>query len=643
MRLSLALFVGVLTLSLMARAAVAAPPLETYGKLPTVESIELSPDGKRIAFVGSIGGQRTLTVREIGGPVLASSPVGSLKMRGVDWVGNDIVLVSNTSTFNWGVLSGGQNVELLEIVSIDLVGKKSFPVMQKAKTLGSVFGQYGARQINGRWYGYFGGYETSKDDNGNPQIVGEGRNLYRIDLLTGEPLLIAQGRDDSDDWQVGADGKLVARAAYLRGSGTWKMYVGDNVTPSLSREDKFNRSSLIGIGRTPGTVLISPVEAEDGDYIELATTPGAQPQTLPIPNHLRRLWFDRQTHQLIGFTSGVDHREVTMFDPKSQARIRGAIKAFPNYRATVQSWSDDFGRMIVLTEGGDDPGTYWLIDIGTGKASQLGSTYPLEGKDVGLVKMIDYKAADGTAMQGVLTLPPGKEAKNLPIVVLPHGGPAARDEPVFDWWAQAFASRGYAVFQPNFRGSVGYGQAFRDAGFGEWGRKMQTDISDGVKALADQGIVDPKRACIVGGSYGGYAALAGVTVQQGLYKCAVSYAGITDLKLFLQDYKEINDPSSRYIKSYLGAKGTGDPVLQQISPIALKDKVDAPVLLIHGKDDTVVPIRQSEVFERELKRAGKSVELIKLDGEDHWLSREPTRTAMLKAAVAFVEKHNPAN
>jgi dipeptidyl aminopeptidase/acylaminoacyl peptidase len=139
----------------------------------------------------------------------------------------------------------------------------------------------------------------------------------------------------------------------------------------------------------------------------------------------------------------------------------------------------------------------------------------IEPEQVGPISTVAYTAADGLELDGILTLPPGREAKDLPLVMLPHGGPHAYDEVAFDWWAQAFASRGYAVFQPNFRGSTNRDDAFVRAGYGEWGRKMQSDISDGLQALADKGIVDPKRACIVGASYGGYAALAGVTLQQG--------------------------------------------------------------------------------------------------------------------------------
>jgi dipeptidyl aminopeptidase/acylaminoacyl peptidase len=232
-------------------------------------------------------------------------------------------------------------------------------------------------------------------------------------------------------------------------------------------------------------------------------------------------------------------------------------------------------------------------------------------------------------------------------VVLPHGGPEARDYPGFDWWAQAFASRGYAVFQPNFRGSDGYGVEFRNAGLGQWGRKMQTDISDGVAELARQGIVDPKRACIVGASYGGYAALAGVTVQQGLYRCAVADAGVSDLGDMLTysaGYRGVPSAGIRYWRAFMGVTSVWEnSQVKPISPAELADRADAPILLIHGTSDTVVPIAQSETMEAALKRAGKPVEFVRMENEDHWLSRAETRVQMLKAAVAFVEKYNPAN
>jgi dipeptidyl aminopeptidase/acylaminoacyl peptidase len=264
---------------------------------------------------------------------------------------------------------------------------------------------------------------------------------------------------------------------------------------------------------------------------------------------------------------------------------------------------------------------------------------------VGPSRIVVYKAADGLEIHGVLTLPPGRSPKDLPLVVIPHGGPQSHDSLGFDWQAQAFANHGYAVFQPNFRGSDGYGLAFRNAGFGQWGRKMQTDISDGVAELARQGVIDPKRACIFGGSYGGYAALAGVTVQQGLYRCAVSYSGVTDLhSMFAFVYPPWFDgqsAGSRYMRKFFGVEFLDDPVLRKYSPAKLADHADAPILLIYGEDDSVVPVDQSLEMERALRAAGKPVEILSIKGEDHWLSKDATRKQVLGAALAFVQKYNP--
>jgi dipeptidyl aminopeptidase/acylaminoacyl peptidase len=258
------------------------------------------------------------------------------------------------------------------------------------------------------------------------------------------------------------------------------------------------------------------------------------------------------------------------------------------------------------------------------------------------VKPIKYKAADGLEITGYLTLPRGRDAKNLPLIVLPHGGPAVRDAPGFDWWAQALASRGYAVLQPNYRGSLGFGAAFYQAGFGEFGRKMQTDLSDGVRDLARQGVIDPKRVCIVGGSYGGYAALAGASLEHGVYRCAVSVAGVSDLRSQILDSRRKGGRDAlRYWQRFIGAKDLQDPVLDAVSPAAHAAAADIPILLIHGRDDTVVTIWQSRKMADALRAAGKPVEFIELKGEDHWLSRGESRLAMLQATVDFLERNNP--
>ena len=183
-----------------------------------------------------------------------------------------------------------------------------------------------------------------------------------------------------------------------------------------------------------------------------------------------------------------------------------------------------------------------------------------------------------------------------------------------------------------------------EAGFGEWGRKMQTDLSDGVRYLAREGIVDPTRVCIVGASYGGYAALAGVTVQSGVYRCAVSVAGISDLRRFRKWTVENHLSSSqRNWDRFMGTADQKDPDLLAVLPIEHVNAVSVPVLLIHGRDDTVVPYEQSDLMLNALKRAVKSVEMLTLKHEDHWLSRGETRLQMLQTSVAFLKVHNPPN
>jgi dipeptidyl aminopeptidase/acylaminoacyl peptidase len=216
----------------------------------------------------------------------------------------------------------------------------------------------------------------------------------------------------------------------------------------------------------------------------------------------------------------------------------------------------------------------------------------------------------------------------------------------FDWWAQALASRGYAVLQANFRGSTGYGRDFLEAGYGEWGRKMQTDLSDGVRWLAAEGIIDPERVCIVGASYGGYAAMAGLALDGEVYRCGVSVGGVSDLRRMVnweaRLERQRDTQTIRYWNRFMGAARLNDRAVDDLSPAFLAASVDSPLLLIHGKDDTVVPIEQSRIMAEALRRAGKPVELVELPGEDHWLSRSETRRQMLIETVRFLEANNPA-
>jgi dipeptidyl aminopeptidase/acylaminoacyl peptidase len=227
-----------------------------------------------------------------------------------------------------------------------------------------------------------------------------------------------------------------------------------------------------------------------------------------------------QDHRMIGGAHLADDIQYVFFDPKMQERWDAIVRAFPGEHLRLTSWTASLTEAVVLVEGARDGYGYELVDMSTHTATPLGELYEGLGAPLA-VRRFTYTAADGLTVPAYLTLPQNANLKNLPLIVLPHGGPALRDTALFDWWSQALAAQGYAVLRPNYRGST-VSARYVAQGYGQWGRKMQSDLSDGVRYLAKTGIVDPQRVCIVGGSYGGYAALAGVTLEQGVYRCAVS-------------------------------------------------------------------------------------------------------------------------
>jgi dipeptidyl aminopeptidase/acylaminoacyl peptidase len=623
--------------ALSARAA--PPPLAAYGKLPLVEQMALSPSGDRYAMIRVTDNARQLIIVPVaGGTPTVLSFAGKDKLRDLSWAGDDHVIVTATATLHDGAEFTTDAFEIAEALVYPLNKHPSFVVFSGERRLKNlVAGEYGYAQVGGHWYGYFGALNQ-----------GFGEELYRVDLDTGEKTQVKIANGQVGGFLIGPDGSVVARSYYFAKTGAWQVNAGGSGGVILSGRSLMGGPGLAGLGKAPGTLLVHNPDRGVADY-QVASLAGEVPVPVPDGDRIAETLFDRQTGLWIGEVLEGDTPQTVLFAPERQARMNGARKAFANYNVQLRSWDADFNHLIIFTDGGDDSGTYWLVDIAKHSVESIGQAYPdVKEADVGPVSMVDWKAADGLEEHGVLTLPPGRPAHNLPVVVLPHGGPQAQDRAGFDWWAQAFASRGYAVFQPNFRGSDGYGQSFVDAGHGQWGRKMQTDVSDGLMALAKRGVVDPKRACIVGGSYGGYAALAGVTVQQGVYRCAVADAPVSDLRQMLK-YEDANSGydaysvSMRYWKQFMGPDSGSDGGLDAISPAKLAGKADAPILLVHGKDDSVVPFEQSNEMLAALKRAGKPVEMVVMPNEDHWLSRTETRLSMLTAAVAFVQKYNPAD
>ncbi len=343
------------------------------------------------------------------------------------------------------------------------------------------------------------------------------------------------------------------------------------------------------------------------------------------------------TDTIVGIGHTDDLPRARFFADPLKSLQEKSEKAFKGASAVVTSWSRDYSRAVVEVSYADHPGQNFLFEPARKSLSVIGSAYPkLDGLRQPVRTKYDYAASDGINVPGYLTTPVGGAAGARPLIVLPHGGPAARDTMSFDWWASFYAANGYLVYQPNFRGSFGYGEAFRKAGDGQWGRKMQDDISDGVKALIAGGIADPARVCIVGASYGGYAALAGATLTPELYACAVSVNGVSNLPALIASE---NESEEKYWTKRIGSIFKDKDAIAAVSPVKQVSKATPPIMLIQSSDDIVVPPGQSVLMRKALEEADRPVVYVTLEGDDHWLSKEKTRIEMLETSLAFINKH----
>ncbi|MDB5690958.1 MAG: peptidase prolyl oligopeptidase [Alphaproteobacteria bacterium] len=336
--------------------------------------------------------------------------------------------------------------------------------------------------------------------------------------------------------------------------------------------------------------------------------------------------------RVVGVTFATDKRQAVYFDKNLQALAASLSKALPGLPLIqfVDSSVDE--SKLLLWAGSDiDPGRYYLFDKSNHQLHELMlSRLSLEGARLAEQKPVTYKAADGSVLPAYLTLPPGSSGRNLPAIVMPHGGPSARDEWGFDWLAQYFAARGYAVLQPEFRGSSGYGDNFfLKNGFQSW-RTAIGDVDDAGRWLVAQGIADPGKLAIFGWSYGGYAALQANVLDPKLFRAAVAVAPVTDLATLVEEHRNWAD----YL-TVQGLVGTG-PNVREGSPAQNADRIAVPVMLFHGDLDINVGVRESKLMDEKLRDAGRQSQLVLYPGLDHQLEDGAVRADMLRRTDAFL-------
>ncbi|MEO7323397.1 MAG: S9 family peptidase [Dokdonella sp.] len=347
-------------------------------------------------------------------------------------------------------------------------------------------------------------------------------------------------------------------------------------------------------------------------------------------------------HDAIALRSMPDRMATTLIDSQApEAKLlAGLMQQFPGEDVRITSSSTDGGKVVFSVRSDRDPGQFFLYDAKTRKASFLLANRPwIKPEQMAAMEPVTLKARDGLALQGYLTRPPGKEgAKNLPLVVFVHGGPyGIRDEWEFDSYVQVLASRGYGVLQVNFRGSGHYGDDFVKAGYREWGGKMQDDVTDATRWVIAQGIADPKRVCIFGGSYGGYAALEGAVKEPDLYRCTIGYVGVYDLRL-MYTRGDIPQSSSgdNYLKKVLGEDSDQ---LWDRSPVAHVDRIKAKIMLIVGGQDRRVPPVQGETLRSALNKAHIEHEWLYQRTEGHGFYDEKNLQELFGRVVAFLDRN----
>ena len=619
------------------------PPIDAYAELQ-IHSARLSPDGNSIALIAGMKDRQALVVRNLDSGKTVAIPTGESFPDWFQWKSPSRLMASVRFTADVGRVGAVMETRM---VFIDSDGTNPAPVkVNKLPPPGTfTIGNVGNRvpQFQDQVVSLLPGDPDHVMMAVTPENDWLHPELLKVDIHSGHTARDQRGVADVTDFYVDNEG--VARGAIKLDRAGWnEKETRRTVMIRASREAEWKTISetdynhqlgrrLIPLGLSPVTPTLFYVlsEGEGGHLVgrgyDLATgEPGpviagnARCDAAPIVR-------DRD---VVGFRLPCEENRSIFFDPDWQHDWDIVTKALKTRMVHIVDRSPEGKRTLLqVQETRTSPVAYWLVDRRGPKTDVhwIGEAYEKVPRDqVAQMKEVSYKARDGLTIPALLTMPVQPPTGPIPFVVLPHGGPTAHDNIMFDWQVQFLASRGYGVLQPQFRGSDGHGAAFEEAGYQQWGLAMQDDVTDGTHWLIDQKLADPARICIVGGSYGGYAALMGVVKEPGLYACAAAFAPVSDIAMFqhrLRDFafKDINLP-----------RVASDKVdTDTISPSENADKIRVPVLLMHGDKDNTVPIEQSEVMERALKRAGKPVEAIYLEGADHYFSQGSDRTAWLTA------------
>ena len=627
-------------------SATPSPAQTGFAVLPVIRDVAVSPGGKALAWLNAAGGQQHILMYDIAARkvvrVLALD--AGMTYRSLEWSDDNTLLYTVSITENLRPQHGGgdksaaHNREFFRMFSTGVADTTQHMMLGSDGYFNHVTGMLPLKlhvskpnTIIVATYNFVG-YEWL-------WVV------YEIDTHTGKGTRLEIGDHYTRHWLVDHDGKVVARTE-------WNP---DLQTFGIAVKRPLGWSKLY---ETKRATALDAVELDSSETALLTIEPDTDGRnklwSVPLDGSPHKVAMEDPTGDVKGFihdlVSGVPQgvhvlngtqESKLWLDKAAQGRHEILSRSFPKRHWALVSESADNQLAVIRSDGPGDPPTFYLVNLGTHQATPVGDEYPdLVDRTLGEFSSFHYKAHDGTDITAYLTLPRGASSTLLPLVVLPHGGPNSGDSSSeFEWLRQHLATRGYAVFQPQFRGSKGFGTDFERAGDHQWGGLMQDDLTDGVRSLIDQGRVDPHRICILGyslgGGYAGYAALAGAALTPDLYKCAISVNGISDLPAYLG--YSIEQSNYTYWQKSMGEQS--DPILADRSPVHAANRVTAPILLLYSAGDPIVPDNQSLSMADSLQKAGKSVRLVEIPDADHELSRLPARLQSVEEIDKFLQDH----
>jgi dipeptidyl aminopeptidase/acylaminoacyl peptidase len=619
-----------------ASVAGAAPapliPVARFAELPEMRKPILSPDGHRIAARSTANGETSLVILDADQPEKPGKRIklGKATVADLNWAGNGRLLLQVLSKEE---LPGEDEIAFLRLIAIDVDTGASRIVDRRSK-------------------GLYAGDVLYSDPTGNWALVAGQDDLFstpsikRVDLATGDSKVVERGRPGVWDWY--ADDQGVVRAGIAYDGNRWTIWYRDKPEDKLREiHGKFPKDDDSTVDRfifrgDKSWVVTNERTGRFGLYkYDVKTQAIGDPIFESAEVDLDDVYYDAVTGDVDAVEYQDDRPHVYWLDNDMKALQAKLDKAVPGSVNLPVAWSKDDKRALIFSSSAADPGLYYLLDRSNLQMHPVVNPYPdIDPAQLAPVKPIRYQARDGLTLRGYFTLPIGRDAKELPLIVLPHGGPFARDDWDYDPFVQFFANRGYAVLQPEFRGSTGFGKDFVEKGYGEIGKKMQDDLDDGVDWLVKSGQVDSKRVCIVGLSYGGYAALWGAIRNPDRYRCAASWAGPTDLPAMMH-YDRKSFSATRYFREWRKRFSSNDD-LKAVSPVNFADRVSIPVLIGHGEDDDTVPAKQSHKMVDALTKAHANVTSVFYKDSQHDFGSSADMRDWLTHLEAFLAKYNPS-